>query len=293
MVTIAPAALEAAPSSEASDISASQMQAPAAVQDTGSAASSEAESAVTAENEQETENSSDQETEESPSVFSFFSSMVNLFDAAPPEQLAESKLAAAPAAIDAALDDPASGESVEVPSSVLNSMPLEVPAEDSHTGMPFAAESPAPSVNTERVSVYGSEARSRLLAMIGSQEDSLPQEAELTRLVHVSLIPDDAYGSEETMDISIYGDFVYCSLHPVEGGSVVYRADCSLKELDSFLADCLATPAPSAAPTPDPYTAEAPVPTMSEISAPIPAPSSAETSAPTTATAAEGNGPEE
>ena len=103
--------------------------------------------------------------------------------------------------------------------------------------------------------------------MIGRNEDSLPQEAELTRLVHISLMPEDAYGSEEKMDISIFGDFVYCSLYPVEGGSVIYRADCSLKELDSFLADCAAAPAPSAAPTPDPYVGELPVPSPDETAA--------------------------
>jgi hypothetical protein len=61
----------------------------------------------------------------------------------------------------------------------------------------------------------------------------------------------------------------------VEGGSVTYRADCSLKELDSFLADCMAAPAPSAAPTPDPYTVETSVPTAE--------PSPGETPLPTTA----------
>ena len=138
---------------------------------------------------------------------------------------------------------------------------------------------PTSSISEEHVDVYGSDARSRLLAMIGNKEDSLPQEAELTRLVHVSFVPEDAYGSEETMDISIYGDFVYCCLHPVEGGNVIYRADCSLKELDSFLAACLATPAPSAAPTPDPYTTETPAQTSEQPIPETPMPTMNEASA--------------
>ena len=115
--------------------------------------------------------------------------------------------------------------------------------------------------------VYGNDARTKLLAMIGKNEDTLPQEAELTRLVHVKILPDDAYGSEEKMDIAIYGDFVYCTRYPVEGGSVTYRADCSLKELDSFLKTCPSTPAPSAAPTPDPYSDPTPVPSPGESAA--------------------------
>ena len=202
------------------------------------------------------------ETDEEPVTFSLFSGMMDLFDAAPPEQLADSKLSA-PDGADTGLDALSLGESAESPAPVLSGMPLEL----SDMSV-FAAPSPTP-VPEERVTVYGSESRAKLLAMIGSSEDTLPQEAELTRLVHVSFRPDDAYGSEEKMDISIYGDFVYCSLYPVEGGSVTYRADCSLKELDSFLDACLAAPVPSAAPTPDPFIAETPAPT------PVEAPSEA------------------
>ena len=92
--------------------------------------------------------------------------------------------------------------------------------------------------------------------------------AELTRLVHVTFHPEDAYGSAEKMDIAIYGDFVYCTLSPAEGGAVTYRADCSLRELDSFLTACAATPAPSAAPTPDPYVAPSPTPTEAPAETP-------------------------
>ena len=120
----------------------------------------------------------------------------------------------------------------------------------------------------EKVSVYGDEARIKLLALIGSNKDELPQEAAVTRLVHVTFHPEDAYGSEEKMDIAIYGDFVYCTLSPAEGGTVTYRADCSLRELDSFLTACAATPAPSAAPTPDPYVAPSPAPAETPVETP-------------------------
>ncbi|MBR1566424.1 MAG: zf-HC2 domain-containing protein [Oscillospiraceae bacterium] len=194
------------------------------------------------------------EPDEEPVTFSLFSSMMNMFEAAPTDQLADAKLAA-PAGIETGLDALAPGDSEESPAPVLSGIPLEVTQE---------AEKPAVE---EHVTVYGNDARTKLLAMIGKNEDTLPQEAELTRLVHVSLLPDDAYGSEEKMDIAIYGDFVYCSLFPVEGGSVTYRADCSLRELDSFLETCPSAPAPSAAPTPDPYMDPTPVPSPDESAA--------------------------
>ena len=194
------------------------------------------------------------ESDEETVTFSLFSSMMDLFDAAPPDQLTDAKLAA-PAGIETALDALGLGDSAESPAPAVSGIPLEIAEEEAKP----AAE--------EHVTVYGNDARTKLLAMIGKNEDTLPQEAELTRLVHVALRPDDAYGSEEKMDIAIYGDFVYCSLYPVEGGCVTYRADCSLKELDSFLKTCPSGPAPSAAPTPDPYTDPTPVPTPDESAA--------------------------
>ena len=189
-----------------------------------------------------------EEAEDSPTVFSLFSSMVSMFDSASPDQLDQS-LFSAPTAIDAALDERLSdGEESPAP---INSIPLEPEADEEISAKPVAEE---------HVNVYGSELRAKLLSMIGRSEDALPREAELTRLVHVTLLPDDSFGSEERMDISIYGDFVYCSLYPVEGGSVTYRADCSLKDLDDFLSACAAVPVPSAAPTPDPFVTETPTP---------------------------------
>lgn len=194
------------------------------------------------------------QTEEEAVTFSLFSSMMDLFDAAPPDELTDAKLAA-PAGIETALDALGPGDSTESPMPAVSGIPLEL-----------AEEEAKPAVE-EQVTVYGNDARTKLLAMIGKNEDVLPQEAELTRLVHVALLPDDAYGSEERMDIAIYGDFVYCSLYPVEGGSVTYRADCSLRDLDSFLKTCPSGPAPSAAPTPDPYTDPTPAPTPDESAA--------------------------
>jgi len=69
-------------------------------------------------------------------------------------------------------------------------------------------------------------------------------------------MPEDAYGSEEQVDIRIYGDFVFFTHTSAEGVSKTCRADCSLRDLDSFLLTCKtegATPTP--APTQDPYVA--------------------------------------
>lgn len=194
------------------------------------------------------------QTDEEPVTFSLFSSMMDLFDAAPPEQLADAKLAA-PAGIEPGLDALSLGDDTESPAPAMSGIPLEI-----------AEEEAKPAVE-EHITVYGNDARTKLLAMIGKNEDTLPQEAELTRLVHVALLPDDAYGSEEKMDIAIYGDFVYCSLYPVEGGSVTYRADCSLRELDSFLKTCPSAPASSAVPTTDPYINPTPAPSPAESAA--------------------------
>ena len=213
---------------------------------------------VTAESaQQSTENSStlemdleipeaaEQALENAPAEFSLFSNMISMFGSASGDQ----------AVFDAAPEQPQPAGD-EGPAITLSSIPLE-PAE------------PTPKAPVEeKVEVYGDEARAKLLALIGSSRDELPQEAELTRLVHVTFHPEDAYGSAEKMDIAIYGDFVYCTLSPAEGGAVTYRADCSLRELDSFLTACAATPAPSAAPTPDPYVAPSPTPTEAPAETP-------------------------
>jgi hypothetical protein len=97
--------------------------------------------------------------------------------------------------------------------------------------------------------------------MIGQTESELPAEAELTRLVHVTLIPEDEYASEEKLDVSIYGDFVYCQYYRADGSSPTYRADCSLRSLDDFLKECRAAEAAvTPAPTVDPYAAVTPQP---------------------------------
>ena len=187
----------------------------------------------------------EQASENAPAEFSLFSNMISMFGSAPGDQ----------AVFDAAPEQPQPAGD-EGPAITLSSIPLE-PAE------------PTPKAPVEeKVEVYGDEARIKLLALIGSSKDELPQEAELTRLVHVTFHPEDTYGSEEKMDIAIYGDFVYCTLSPAEGGTVTYRADCSLRELDSFLAACAAAPAPSAVPTPDPYAAPSPVPTEAPAETP-------------------------
>ena len=123
----------------------------------------------------------------------------------------------------------------------------------------LASAKPIVPVSEESVNVRGKEARAKLLAMIGQSEGELPDEAELTRVVHVTLIPDDEYASTENLDINIYGDFIFCRFHQADGSSKICRADCSLKNLDDFLKECAAVEAQiTPAPTVDPFAAEAP-----------------------------------
>ena len=79
-------------------------------------------------------------------------------------------------------------------------------------------------------------------------------------MVHVTLVPDDAYGGEEKMDISIYGDFVYYSLYPAGGAAKSCRAACALRDLDSLLRELTTQSAtasePAPTPTIDPYAVE-------------------------------------
>ncbi len=152
---------------------------------------------------------------------------------------------------------------------------------DSMEPTPNAAAEPLPEVNGEQdaepvgekaemiveeqsVTLYGKAARDRLLALLGDSESELPGEAELTRVVHVTLRPDDAYSGEEKLDVSIYGDFVYYSLYPEGSGPVNYRAACALRDLDGLLKELTAPEAaasqPSPTPTADPYAAEAATP---------------------------------
>ena len=74
----------------------------------------------------------------------------------------------------------------------------------------------------------------------------------MTRTVRLTLVPDDEYGSEEKLDIRVYGDFVFYELYEAEGVKT-YRAACSLAELDAFLKTAEAAPTPVPSPTPDPY----------------------------------------
>jgi hypothetical protein len=199
----------------------------------------------------------EQEATEAPALFSFFSSISDRFDAAPeedalPEANAPSEEEKAPAEE----KNPAPFDIV--PNAFPESFSLSevVPESEETTGAEDGTEK---TVKEESARIYGREPRNKLLAMLGSNTDVLPQEAELTRVVHLTLVPEDEYGTEEKLDINIYGDFVYCQFYLAGGGTACCRADCSLRELDSFLAPYLnpvSTPTPS--PTADPFAAELP-----------------------------------
>jgi len=202
--------------------------------------------------------------------FSLFSDISSFFSAGP-DELTESKLTAeeqtafSAASPDGPAEDPL--PPAEAQDSAVMTEPeapslftlFSAPAVETEEAAPAEpAETAKP--EEETVSIYDKTLRARLLAMLGEQEDSLP-EAELTRLVHVKLMPEDAYGSEEQVEIRIYGDFVFYTRTTAEGVGKTCRADCSLRDLDSFLLTCKtagATPTP--APTQDPYIV-APSPT--------------------------------
>ena len=196
--------------------------------------------------------------QESSGLMTLFSSMTSMFDSAEGDP-AESKLDGqnAPELPAAAEAQPAPAAALPMEAEAVAGEELaqaeEMPDMDAlDAGSGAAAQADDKTVQEERVRVYGKAQRARLLAMLGENEDALP-EAELTRLVHVTFVPEDEYGSEEKMDIRIYGDFVFCERFPAESAGKSYRADCSLKELDSFLEACkLVSPTP--APTVDPYS---------------------------------------
>ena len=197
------------------------------------------------------------ENEEPTAFFSLFSSSDNAsFDSAAPDAPEEEGDAGMDAPIGefAALGGAAASEPAEIFTAL-------TAAEDAPES---AAETPAPStapVKEEQVDIYGKDARLKLLALIGSRQATmLPAEAELTRVVHVSLLPEDSYGSEEKMDINIYGDFIFCRYYPVGGEEQTWYAECSLVNLDSFLDACRAAAQPSPSPTADPYVALTPIP---------------------------------
>ena len=140
-------------------------------------------------------------------------------------------------------------------------MPEEIEEKIEEKIEELPAATPEKKAEEQNIRISGKTGRDRLFALLGGSESELPAEAELTRVVHVTLVPDDAYGGEEKMDISIYGDFVYYSLYPAEGAAKSCRAACALRELDSLLRELTTQSAtasePAPTPTLDPYAVEA------------------------------------
>ena len=198
-----------------------------------------------------------EEADEGFNLFTLFSGMSASFDAAP-EALEEAKAAAPEELPELVLDLSLS----EI--SAFDAGPDAEEQEPNVEDIPEVAaapEEPAPTadrtVSTQDMRLYGKALQTQLLALLGEREDPLPEEAELTRLGRVTLVPDDSYGSEEQLELRIYGDFVFYQRRLATGESSSFRADCSLKELDSFLDYCeTANPVPSAAPTVDPFSME-------------------------------------
>lgn len=139
-------------------------------------------------------------------------------------------------------------------------MPEEIEEKIEEKIEELPAATPEKKAEEHNAKIYGKGGRDRLFALLGGSESELPAEAELTRVVHVTLVPDDAYGGEEKMDISIYGDFVYYSLYPAGGAAKSCRAACALRDLDSLLRELTTQSAtasePAPTPTIDPYAVE-------------------------------------
>ena len=170
--------------------------------------------------------------------FSFFTSDRETFDA-PYWDVTEDALDEEPPIEETAPEDETYGGEADEP---------ETPEE------PEKSEEPAPkSPDEQRLTIRGKEARARLLALLDGSEEALPEEAELTRVVNLALVPEDEYGGEEKLDIRVYGDFVFYRVYAAEGGSASYRAACSLSELDGFLKTLASAPTMTPAPTPDSY----------------------------------------
>ena len=211
---------------------------------------------------------------EESETLSLFSEISSFFSSGP-DALTESKLSSQEQTLFSAASD-GLAEDVLPPADGLNSAEMtapeaptlfslfSAPVEEISEASPVESaveETPAVKPEEEKLSIYDKALRAQLLAMLGSSEDSLP-EAELTRLVHVKLMPQDEHAGEEQVDISIYGDFIFYRYTTPDGVGKTYRAGCSLRELDSFLQSCRAAGAtPTPAPTLDPYiAAPAPMP---------------------------------
>ena len=180
-------------------------------------------------------------------LFSLFSGVTEIFNAAPEE----SQITAQGGEdLSTAMEEFSVGDSAVFSTAELPAPPAVPEARDVPDTPDGKSEKKS---NEEKISVYGKTLRTQLLAMLGETEAALP-EAELTRLVHVTLVPEDAYGSEEQLDIRIYGDFVYWQRTEADGSVKCCRADCALRDLDSFLASCRLV-SPSPAPTVDPFSA--------------------------------------
>lgn len=188
-----------------------------------------------------------EEPEEEILVIAHGISDQEVFDAAPDGET-ETEADGDPAIWEAAPDEWTEDAGIEAVEPEAEPDTPEEPAEK-------AAEKKA---DEQRLSIRGKEARGKLLALLGGSEEPLPEEAELTRVIHLTLVPEDAYSGEEKLDVNVYGDFVFYRLYPAEGGSRSYRAACSLADLDACLKNLSAAPTPTPAPTQDPYIAEIP-----------------------------------
>ncbi len=111
-------------------------------------------------------------------------------------------------------------------------------------------------VREEHYSIRGIQARLDLLLQLGGNQAQLP-DMQPSRVIQITVLPDDEYGSAEKLTIRVYGDFIFYTYYPAFGESSSFRADCSLTKLNACLSS-LPAPAESPAPTADSFLEEVP-----------------------------------
>ena len=160
-------------------------------------------------------------------------------------------------------------------------VPMMTPQEQEGLPSPEVSETPAPSAepkkNTrESFRITKDENRQKLQILLSGREAAMP-DGTPDKTIEVTLIPSDAYGSEEKLTIRLFETEV-CYQSTVNGETRSFAAACSPAELETLLknisADEAAAPAvsPAALPsataapsaTPDPYL-ESPAPEEPEL----------------------------
>ena len=146
--------------------------------------------------------------------------------------------------------------------------PLMTPQEQENLPAPEVSESPAPSAEPkkerrESFRITKDENRKKLQILLSGREALMP-DGTPDKIIEVTLIPSDAYGSEEKLTIRLFETEV-CYESTVNGETRSFAAACSPAELEALLKtvsedEAAASPSPSATPSAAPKASAAPDP---------------------------------